>query len=74
MKYLLKSSNPLNFEVLAKEHSIVLFSLLETFDGFNGYSFDLLLDSKELLVLLHIQLPFSPEVVTESLGLFLDEV
>ena len=52
------------FEVPAEEHSIVLFSLLETFNGLDSYSFDLLFGSQELLVLLHSQLLFSPKVVT----------
>ena len=51
-------------EIPAEEHSIILFSLRETFDGLDSYRFDLLLGSQELLVHLQSQLSFSPEVVT----------
>ena len=51
-------------EIPAEEHSVILFNLLETFDGLDSYRFDLLLGSQELPVLLQSQLSFSPEVVT----------
>ena len=51
-------------EIPAEEHSVILFSLLETFDGLDSYRLNLLLGSQELPVLLQSQLSFSPEVVT----------
>ena len=49
--------------VPAKEYSVVLLSLLESFDGLGSNGLQLLLSSLELLILLQCKLPLRFEVV-----------
>ena len=54
-------------KVPTEEHSIMLVSLLEGFNGLSSNGFNFLLSRQELLVFLHHQLALSLEVVPHNL-------